>query len=118
MLELFVYFLIWRIAAGHVACIHKYVRIRKGLSKNMVIISVNQKFNEIIFKFIENSTSESPGHPGRKTCRSPIPLDYRKRRLNWEMGGGGLQMRLQKSIQGPYYSRYGTIKISSKPVSA
>ena len=73
---------------GHVACIHKYVRIRKELFKSNVIISVNQKFNEIIFKFIENSTSESPGHPGRKTCRSPIPLDYRKRRLNWEMGGG------------------------------
>ena len=84
MLELCVYFLIWP--------------IRKGLFKGMVI-SVNQKFNEIIFKFIEKSTAESFRHPGRNTCRSPIPLDYRKRRLNWE--GGGLHMRLQKSIQGP-----------------
>ena len=55
--------------------IHKYVRIRKELYKSMVIISVNQKFNKIIVKFIEKSTAESFGHPGRNTCRSPIPLD-------------------------------------------
>ena len=74
MLELCVYFLIWR--------------IRKGRFKGMVI-SVNQKFNEIIFKFIEKLTAKSLGHPGRNTCRSPIPLNYRKRRLNW--GGGGFR---------------------------